>query len=107
MKDPKTDLLPSQERILHELGENLRLARLRRDLSTVRLAERAGVARMTLIRLERGDSGASLGSLLKVLFVLGLEKDLLAVAKDDAMGRRLQDLHLNVKQRASKQRPVA
>ncbi len=102
MKQPKTPLLPSQERMLQALGENLRLARLRRDLSAEQVAERAGIARTTLIRLEQGDGGASLATLLKVLFALGLDKDLLEVAKDDKMGRRLQDMGLLVKGRASK-----
>lgn len=78
------------------------MARLRRDLSAAQVAERAGVARTTLIRLENGDGGVSLACLLKVLFALGLDQDILAVAKDDQMGRRLQDLGLVVKARASK-----
>ena len=95
-------MLPSQVRSMQTLGENLRLARLRRDLSAEQVAERAGIARTTLIRLEKGDGGACLANLLKVLFALGLEKDLLLVAKDDLMGRRLQDIGLLVKRRASK-----
>jgi transcriptional regulator with XRE-family HTH domain len=102
MKAPKTILLPRQQRLLSTLGENLRLARLRRDLSAVQVAERAGIARTTLIRMEQGDSGVSLASLLKVLFVLGLEKDLEKLAQDDLMGRRMQDLGLLTKERASR-----
>lgn len=102
MKRPKTPLLPSQVRLLHEVGENLRLARLRRDLSAAQVAERAGIARLTLTKLEQGDGGSSLANLLKVLFALSLENDLHAVAKDDPMGRRLQDLELGVQRRASR-----
>lgn len=102
MKQPKVNLLPSQERVLQGLGENVRMARLRRDLSSAQVSERAGVARATLARLEQGDGGVSLANLLKVLFALGLEADLLAVARDDAMGRRLQDLGLLERKRASK-----
>ena len=97
-------MLPSQERILLALGENIRLARLRRDLSSAQVAERAGVARTTLVRLEHGDDGISLASLLKILFVLGLEADLEAVSRDDAMGRRLQDLGLLERKRSSRKR---
>lgn len=104
MKEPKTSLLPSQERILSTLGENLRLARLRRDLSSTQVAERAGVARTTLVRLEHGDDGVSLASLIKVLFVLGLDADLESVSRDDAMGRRLQDLGLLERKRSSKKK---
>ena len=102
MKQTKANLLPSQERILQGLGENIRMARLRRDLSSAQVSERAGVARATLVRLEQGDGGVSLANLLKVLFALGLETDLQAVARDDAMGRRLQDLGLLERKRASK-----
>jgi transcriptional regulator with XRE-family HTH domain len=97
-------LLPSQERILQALGENIRLARLRRDLSSAQVAERADVARTTLVRLEHGDDGISLASLLKILFVLGLEADLEAVSRDDAMGRRLQDLGLLERKRSSRKK---
>ncbi|HXP91320.1 MAG TPA: helix-turn-helix transcriptional regulator [Fibrobacteria bacterium] len=86
------------------LGENLRLARLRRDLSSAQVAERAGVARTTLVRLEHGDDGVSLASLIKVLFVLGLDADLESVSRDDAMGRRLQDLGLLERKRSSKKK---
>jgi transcriptional regulator with XRE-family HTH domain len=102
MKQTKANLLPSQERILQGLGENIRMARLRRDLSSAQVSERAGVARATLVRLEQGDGGVSLANLLKVLFALGLETDLQTVARDDAMGRRLQDLGLLERKRASK-----
>lgn len=97
-------MLPSQERILQALGENIRLARLRRDLSSAQVAERADVARTTLVRLEHGDDGISLASLLKILFVLGLEADLEAVSRDDAMGRRLQDLGLLERKRSSRKK---
>ena len=104
MKIPKTALLPSQDRLLRGLGENIRLARLRRDLTATQVAERAGVARLTLARLEQGDGGTSMANLLKVLFVLGLEGDLGSVALDDKMGRRLQDLELGERKRASRKR---
>lgn len=104
MKEPKTALLPSQGRLLVGLGENIRLARLRRDLSLTQVAERAGIARLTLSRLEQGDGGTSLANLLKVLFVLGLEGDMQSVAGDDRMGRRLQDLELGERKRASRKR---
>jgi transcriptional regulator with XRE-family HTH domain len=85
------------------LGENLRLARLRRDLSSVQVAERAGISRSTLVKIEQGDEGVAIGNYLRVLFTLGLDQDLLAVARDDQLGRRLQDLGLTVRERATKQ----
>ncbi|MBX7113922.1 MAG: helix-turn-helix domain-containing protein [Myxococcaceae bacterium] len=76
------------------LGERLRIARLRRKLTSVLFAERMGVSRDTLYRLERGDPGISLGTYLRALRVLGLDQDLDLLAKDDVLGRRLQDERL-------------
>jgi transcriptional regulator with XRE-family HTH domain len=95
-------LLPKQERMMRELGDNIHLARLRRDLSSEQVAERAGISRNTLIKIERGDEGVAIGMYLRVLIVLGLEKDLTNVAKDDILGRKLQDLGLLTPKRATK-----
>jgi transcriptional regulator with XRE-family HTH domain len=86
--------LPAVARSLAELGENIRLARLRRKLSASLVAERAGMTRPTLRAIERGDPGVTLGSYGNVLHSLGLEKDLAEVARDDELGRRLQDAAL-------------
>ena len=80
--------------LLKVLGENIRLARRRRRLSTTMLAERAGMTRMTLRAIERGEPTVSLGAYANVLFSLGLEKDLSTVAQDDELGRKLQDAGL-------------
>ncbi len=87
---------------MRELGENFRLARLRRDLSSEQVAERAGISRNTLIKIERGDEGVAIGMYFRVLIVLRLEDDLTNVAKDDILGRKLQDAGLLTSQRASK-----
>ena len=87
---------------MRELGENFRLARLRRDLSSEQVAERAGISRNTLIKIERGDEGVAIGMYFRVLIVLRLEEDLTNVAKDDVLGRKLQDAGLLTNQRASK-----
>ena len=87
-------LTPVLQEILRTLGENIHLARLRRRISTTMLAERAGMTRTTLRSIEHGDSGVTLGAYANVLFCLGLEKDLLPVGKDDALGRKLQDAGL-------------
>ena len=98
----KRALLPSQQRTLTTLGENIKYARLRRDLSSDQVAERAGISRNTLIKIEKGDEGVAIGYYFRVLAVLGLDKDILLVANDDELGRRLQDVKLTVKKRASK-----
>jgi len=82
------------ENILKEIGENIRYARLRRKITAEMLAERAGMTRVTLRRIENGDSGVTIGAYASVLFCLGLEKDLLHIAQGDPLGRKLQDAGL-------------
>jgi transcriptional regulator with XRE-family HTH domain len=89
---------------LTEVGENLRLARLRRRLSTAQVSERAGISRPTLTAIERGDHTVSFGALAMVLFVLGLENDLELLGRDDVLGRKLQDAGLTVKQRSPRRK---
>jgi len=97
-------ILPRNKRILITLGENIRLARLRRKLSTEQLSERAGIGRMTLYKIEKGSPVVSIGNILQVLFVLGLEKDMELIADTDPLGRKLQDANLVVKRRAPKKK---
>ena len=87
-------LLPKHRRILEGLGENIRLARLRRKLSAAKIAERAGISRNTLYMLEKGGSNTSITTLFQVLVVLGLEDDFSKLAADDKLGRRLEDANL-------------
>lgn len=98
----KPILLPKYKKLLTQLGENIKLARLRRKFSTTQVAERANISRPTLLSIEKGAEGVSIGLYLQVLGVLGLENDLLLVAKDDELGRKLQDANLNIKTRAKK-----
>ncbi|SMD42759.1 Helix-turn-helix domain-containing protein [Aquiflexum balticum DSM 16537] len=95
-------LFPKSQRILSELGENIKLARLRRKLSSEQVAERADIGRSTLVKIEQGHPGVGIGNYLNVLRVLGLEQDFLLLAKDDELGRKLQDAHLVSKERAPK-----
>ena len=88
--------------MLQTLGENIHLARLRRDLTSEQVAERAGISRNTLIKIERGDEGVAIGMYFRVLIVLGLQDDLLLIARDDVLGRKLQDIGLTTPRRASK-----
>jgi transcriptional regulator with XRE-family HTH domain len=98
----KPILLPPLKRLLVDLGENIRLARLRRKLSTEQVAERANIARSTLWLIEKGSPSVAIGTFLQVLFILGLEKDILKLAEDDVLGRKLQDAKLLTKERAPK-----
>jgi len=95
-------LFPKVAARLKILGENLRLARLRRRITSLQLAQRAGISRPTLSKLEKGDPGVSLAAFANVMFCLGLDSDLEAVALDDALGRRLMDADLSLRKRAPK-----
>ena len=87
-------VFPQEQRLLSGLGERVKLARLRRKLSSAVVAQRAGISRTTLYKVEAGDPGATLGTYLRVLAVLGLEGDISHLAADDKVGRKLQDLAL-------------
>lgn len=87
---------------LQIVGEQIRLARLRRDLSIAQIAERAMCTELTVMRVEKGTPTVSMGIYLRVLFALGLDESILYLAKDDEMGRTLQDLDLKHRQRASR-----
>ena len=89
------------------LGERLRAARLRRAISTLLFAERMGVSRDTLNRLEKGDSTIALGTYMRALRILGLDGDIDAVARDDELGRKLQDLRLPVRKPRGKSKGSA
>src|SRR5437899_3045604 len=93
-------ILAELRRLLIEVGENIRLARLRRRFSASIVAERAGMTRTTLRSIERGDPNVTFGAYARVLSTLGLEKDLALLAQDDILGSKLQDAGLSVKARA-------
>jgi len=103
---PKSTVLlfPKTAAMLKQLGENLRLARLRRRVSARLEAERAGISIATLTKIEQGVSSVSIGSYIQVLVTLNLEQDILKVAADDELGRKLQDLGLPVRARAPKRK---
>ena len=87
-------VFPRNQKILAQLGENIRLACKRRKLTQTMLSERTGISRVTLRKIGQGDPGVSIGHYVAVLGVLGLVEDLLNVAKDDELGRKLQDIEL-------------
>ena len=104
MSKKKMVILPKTTRILIQMGENIKLARLRRKFSAEQVAERANISRPTLSAIEKGMPTVSIGYYLLVLQVLGLENDFLFLAKDDILGRKLQDLGISVKERAPKRK---
>jgi transcriptional regulator with XRE-family HTH domain len=95
-------LTPRLGRLLADLGDRIRLARLRRKYSAETVAQRAGITRKTLSRVERGDGAVALGIYSRVLQALRLDQDLQSIAADDVLGRKLQDAGIKPRQRAPK-----
>jgi len=94
MNSKKAILLPKYQKIFDGIGENIKLARKRRKLTAEQVAERAGIHRATLHRVEKGDPTVAIGIYFNVLKVLHLESDFSKIAEDDEFGRKLQDLDL-------------
>ena len=97
-----TKLPRKLEQKMQLVGEQIRLARLRRNLSIAQIAERATCSPLTVSRVEKGAPTVAIGIYLRILYALQLDDDILAIAKDDALGRTLQDVGLKYRERASK-----
>ena len=93
------------EQKMHTVGEQIRLARLRRDLSVAQVAERATCSPMTIARIEKGAPTVAIGIYLRVLYALQLDDDILLLAKEDKLGR--EACHITRSPEESKQRIVA
>lgn len=101
MKKASYNIVPATEEILQTMGEQIKLARLRRNLSVELVAARAGISRASLWNVEKGSPSVAIGIYAAVLHALNnMDKDLLLVAQDDIMGRRMQDLNLPIRKRA-------
>lgn len=94
MSSKKQHLFPQHQHILEQAGENIKLARKRRKLTTTQVAERANIDRTTLYYIERGKPSVAIGAYFNVLRVLNLHEDFLKLAADDEFGRKLQDMEL-------------
>lgn len=94
MNTRRQTIFPKYNTILEQMGENIKLARKRRKLTTVQVAERADIARSTLYLIESGNPSVAMGAYFNVLRVLGLQNDVLKLGSDDELGRKLQDLDL-------------
>lgn len=94
MKTKKQSIFPKYNLVLEKMGENIKVARKRRKLTMIQVAERADISRSTLYLIESGNPSVAMGAYFNVLRVLGLQDDFLKLAADDELGRRLQDLEL-------------
>ena len=92
-------MFPKNQQVLKQLGENIKLARKRRNYTQTLISERTGLSRLTIRKIEHGNAKVSLGHYVAVLSVLGLVEDLAQVASDDELGRKLQDIQLMSKQK--------
>ena len=96
-------VMPETQRTLETMGEQIKMARLRRNLATELVAERAGISRATLWAVEKGTPTVSIGTYAAVLHALGgMDKDFEIIAKDDVFGRKLQDLNIQTRGRAKR-----
>lgn len=75
------------------LGQRVKLARLRRNLSQAEMAERAGVSRMTWVALEAGRGTTSVALLARALEILGYPERLPALLESDPLGEDLEAVH--------------
>lgn len=87
---------------METVGEQIKMARLRRNLSMAQVAERATCSEVTLNKVEKGMPTVSIGIYLRVLYALQLDDDIMLLAKEDKLGRALQDLGLKNRKRATK-----
>ena len=94
MNTKKQVLFPKHQKVMEQVGENIKLARKRRKLTTIQVSERAGIDRSTLYQIEKGNGSVSMAAYFNTLRVLGLQDDFLKLAADDVLGRKLQDLSL-------------
>ena len=92
-------VFPGNRKILEQLGENIKLAYKRRGYTQSQISERTGLSRLTIRKIEQGNSKVSIGHYVAVLSVLGLVEDFARVANDDELGRKLQDIKLLGNQR--------
>ena len=96
-------IMTETQKVLEIMGEQIKMARLRRNLATELVAERAGISRATLWAVEKGTPTVAIGTYAAVLQALGgMDKDFELVAKDDELGRKLQDLNLASRKRAKR-----
>lgn len=94
-------IYPSMKKKLETMGKQIKLARLRRNLTVELVAERANVSKTTVWAVEKGSPTVAMGIYACVLAAIGLGDDILLLAKDDEVGRAMQDLNLRVRARAS------
>lgn len=93
-------IMPKTEKILKQMGEQIKLCRLRRNISVDLMCQRSGMSRSTYWMIEKGSPRVAMGSYAAALNALnGKDEDLLLICKEDELGRFIQDNNLLVKKR--------
>lgn len=88
-------MMPKTQKILQTMGNQIRMARLRRNISVDLVAERAGVSRATVWNIEKGSPNVAIGYYAVVLHAIdNMDSELLKVFGDDVIGREIQDFEL-------------
>lgn len=100
----RVTIYPASAKEMEALGQRLKDARLRRRFSMETVCARADISRPTLYKVENGDPSVAFGIYIQVLRVLGLVEDVSLIAKEDALGRRLQDESLPHRKRAPRRK---
>ena len=90
----QTKLFPKAVAALKRLGENIKLARRRRGITSALMAKRSDMSLMTLREIERGSPKVAMGNYMSVLFCLGMQDDMAEVGAADVLGRDIQDARL-------------
>ena len=95
-------LQPVAQQVLERMGENIKRARLRRNIRAELLAKQAGISADTLSAIEKGISTVSIGAYVAVLAVFGMEKDFEMVAIDEDWKQKYQESILYSRKRATR-----
>ncbi len=102
MNRKKVIIMPDTQKLLFQMGEQIKLARLRRNLSSELVAERAGISRTTLWNVEKGEPSVAMGAYAAVLHAInGMDRDLILVAKDEELSQKMHELNIQVKKHSS------
>lgn len=97
-------LSPNNQEILEKMGARIRCARLRRNISTEELAQKAAIGKSTLSLIEKGTPTVSIGAYAAVLAVLALDEDFGLVAVDEFGKKQFWNQNLQRRERASKKK---
>ena len=103
MSKKSAPIMPKTQKTLGTMGEQIKMARLRRNLSMELVAERAGISRATLWAVEKGTPTVAIGTYAAVLHALGgMDKDFEQIARDDEFGKKIKELNITTSARAKR-----